>query len=216
MKNFAWNGYIGKLSDFPELTSQWEIDMVNEIKEQIPKGGIRKMLEVGCSNGRWVRWFCQEYGCEGYGIDNRAEGFKKKDVNFILGDAFKLPFADNSFDIVFSKGFIEHFKKPQDFMLLKENVRVTRNNGYVICEVPNLAVSLEYLYVKYFYDFKQGYKHYVKTHRQLMRYFKKLNLQIISSKFFGWFFERFNIPQLFKCCFTSQELMVICAKHTRA
>lgn len=159
--------------------------MINEIKDQIPKGGIRKMLEVGCSNGRWIRWFCQEYGCEGYGIDNRAEGFKKKDVNFILGDAFKLPFTDNSFDIVFSKGFIEHFKKPQDFMLLKEHVRVLKNKGYLICEVPNLAVSLEYLYVKYFYDFKQGYKHYIKTHRQIMSYFKKLNLQIISSKFFG-------------------------------
>ncbi|MCJ7634197.1 class I SAM-dependent methyltransferase [Candidatus Bathyarchaeota archaeon] len=215
MENFAWNGYIGKLSDFPELTSQWEIDMINEIKDQIPKGGIRKMLEVGCSNGRWIRWFCQEYGCEGYGIDNRAEGFKKKDVNFILGDAFKLPFTDNSFDIVFSKGFIEHFKKPQDFMLLKEHVRVLKNKGYLICEVPNLAVSLEYLYVKYFYDFKQGYKHYIKTHRQIMSYFKKLNLQIISSKFFGWFFERFNVPQLFNCSFTSQEYMVIGVLHNK-
>ncbi|MGQ9460514.1 MAG: class I SAM-dependent methyltransferase [Candidatus Bathyarchaeaceae archaeon] len=209
----AWNSYIRKLSDFPELTSQWEIDMVNEIKDKMPKGKIKNVLEVGCSNGRWLRWFCKEYNCEGYGVDNNAAGFEKRDMTFLVGDAFKLPYRDNVFDAVFSKGFIEHFKKPQDFLLLKEQVRVLKNKGYLICEVPNLAVSLEYIYVKYFYDFKQGYKHFIKTHIQLMRYFKKLNLQVISSKFFGWFFERFNVPQLFNCSFTSQEYMVIGVKN---
>jgi len=208
-EQFNWTDYVTKLTDFPSLSSQWEKDMVSEITDKISKGEIKRVLEVGCSNGRWLRWFCKEYNCEGYGVDNNASGFKRRDMNFMLGDAFKLPYRDNVFDAIFSKGFIEHFKKPQDFLLLKEQVRVLKNKGYLICEVPNLAVSLEYVYVKYFYDFKQGYKHFIKTHIQMMRYFKKLNLQIISSKFFGWFFERFNVRQLFNCSFTSQEYMVI-------
>lgn len=204
-----WKTYIDKLSDFPELTSLWEIEMTDEIKSVVPKA--KNVLEVGCSNGRWIRWFCREYGCGCYGIDNSNEGFKKRDMNFVFGDAFNLPFADGSFELVFSKGFIEHFKNSDDFSLLKEQVRVLKRGGYLICEVPNLALSLEYLYVKYFYDIRRGYRHYIKTHTQIMRYFKSLGIKIISCKFLGWFWllQRFRIPKLSNCSLTSQEYMII-------
>lgn len=212
MKNLAWNSYIRKLSDFPELTSQWEIDMVNEIKGKMPKGGTKNVLEVGCSNGRWLRWFCKEYSCEGYGVDNNAAGFRKRDMNFLVGDAFKLPYQDNIFDVVFSLGLIEHFKKHERFLLLKEQTRVLRNNGFLICEIPNLAISLEYVWVKYFYDYRQGFKHFIITEKELIRHCKELNLEIISSKFLGWFFERFNIPKLLNSRFTSNNYIIIGGK----
>jgi ubiquinone/menaquinone biosynthesis C-methylase UbiE len=205
-----WDRHIRGLSDFPELTSMWEMEMTREIKSKLPKE-IKSVLEVGCSNGRWIRWFCKEYGCEGLGIDNCPEGFKRKDLNFVLSDAFSLPFSDGSVDVVFSTGLIEHFKNPQDFELLKEQARVLKDNGRLICEMPNLAVSLEYFYVKFLYDLKRGYKHYIKTHWRIIRCLQKLNLQIVSSRFLGWFWllEKLRIPKLFTCSFTSRDYMII-------
>jgi len=202
VEQFNWTDYVTKLTDLPALSSQWEKDMVNEITDKISKSSITRVLEVGCSNGRWLRWFCKEYNCEGDGVDNNAVGFRKKDMNFMVGDAFNLPYKDHVFDAVFSFGLIEHFKKQARFLLLKEQTRVLKNNGYLICEIPS-AISLEYVWVKYFYDYKQGYKHFAMTDKELKQHFKKLNLQIISSKFLGWFFERFNIPKLINNRFTS-------------
>jgi len=126
--------------------------MVSEIKDKISGHQVRAVLEIGCSNGRWLRWFHKEYGCEVYGLDNNAAGFGKRDVNFITGDAFKLPCRDSSFDAVFSKGFMEHFKKHERFLLLKEQARVLRENGFLICEIPPFDISLEILYIKFRHD----------------------------------------------------------------
>lgn len=211
-EQFDWIGYITELTDIPSLRAQWEKDMVNEITEKIPGGKIERILEVGCSNGRWLRWFCKEYDCEGYGADTNAGGFKKGDMNLMVGDAFKLPYQDTVFDAVFSLGLIEHLKKHKRFLLLKEQTRVLKNNGYLVCVIPNLAISLEYFWVKYFYDFKQGFKHYIVTQKELRRSFEELGLRIIRDKFLGWFFERFDVPKLFTSRFTANEYILITSK----
>lgn len=227
---FSWEDYIASLADFPILTSQWTKNMVNEITDKIPHQKIKKVLEVGCSNGRWVRWFCKEYSCEGYGLDNNPSGFKNKDINFMMGDAFKLPYQDNVFDVVFSLGLIEHFEKPKILSILKEQSRVLKTNGFLLCEIPYLDISLEYIYAKIFCDFRgrlllkdlNGNKHYRIPEKELTCRFKQLNLEIISSKYTGyffferfisrklrWFFERLNIPKLSTSRFTSTNYILI-------
>lgn len=208
-EQFNWTDYVTKLTDLPSLSSQWEKDMVKEITDKISKGEIEKILEVGCSNGRWLRWFCKEYDCKAYGVDTNASGFKKRDVNFMAGDAFNLPYRDNAFDAVFSKGFIEHFKKYERYLLLKEQTRVLKKNGFLICEIPPLSISLEVVYIKCFYDIRKELKHFIITEKELSHYFKELNLEIISNKFLGWFFERFHIPKLLNSGFTSNESILI-------
>ena len=44
------------------------------------------------------------------------------------GDAFALPFADGTFDVVFHQGLLEHFRNPDD--LIAENARVLKPGGY--------------------------------------------------------------------------------------
>lgn len=50
------------------------------------------------------------------------------------GDAFALPFADGTFDVVFHQGLLEHFRNPGD--LIAENARVLKPGGYILVDVP--------------------------------------------------------------------------------
>ena len=52
----------------------------------------------------------------------------------VCGDAFQLPFADGSFDVVFHQGLLEHFREPQ--RLLAENARVLKRGGLLLVDVP--------------------------------------------------------------------------------
>ncbi len=57
-------------------------------------------------------------------------------LNLLKGDAYYLPFCDDAFDIVFLSQVFEHLHQPSD--ALKEQVRVTKNGGYLILGVPQL------------------------------------------------------------------------------
>ena len=51
-----------------------------------------------------------------------------------MGNALKMPFPDESFDIVFHQGLMEHFK---DYLpLIKENARVLEKDGLIVIDVP--------------------------------------------------------------------------------
>ena len=52
----------------------------------------------------------------------------------IAGDVACLPFADDSFDLVWSSSTFEHLPRQEE--TLREMSRVTRRNGYVFIGVP--------------------------------------------------------------------------------
>lgn len=56
------------------------------------------------------------------------------EVKLILADGLHSPFRDNSFDIVFHQGLLEHFISP--FELLRENHRILKNGGFFLVDVP--------------------------------------------------------------------------------
>jgi ubiquinone/menaquinone biosynthesis C-methylase UbiE len=47
-----------------------------------------------------------------------------------------LPFKDETFDVVFHQGLLEHFRKPKADDLLKENIRVLKKGGLLCVDVP--------------------------------------------------------------------------------
>ena len=65
----------------------------------------------------------------------------------VKGDNLALPFPDNTFDLVFNSGVIEHYKYPLNVQQLKEMARVTKPKGEVIVSVPN-SLCLWYEAVK--------------------------------------------------------------------
>ncbi len=102
----------------------------------------KRILEVGAGSGRDGLKLVDHSGCVVL-LDyakNSLELMKywsaklKKPVFLVQGDAFHLPFCDQSIDVVFHQGLLEHFRDPEN--ILKENHRVLRKNGYALADVP--------------------------------------------------------------------------------
>lgn len=63
----------------------------------------------------------------------RKANIPKEQYQLVLGDIFNIPFPDNSFDIVFNAGVIEHFDSIKP---IKEMIRVTKQGGKTVIAVP--------------------------------------------------------------------------------
>lgn len=103
-------------------------------------GRRRRILDVGCGTGIMLGYLAQYGQVKGVDISKRAiafcqaRGFK----NVHLGDAQKLPFPDNSFDVITAFDILEHIKDDQE--ALKEFFRVLRPGSFVLLSVPAFPI----------------------------------------------------------------------------
>jgi ubiquinone/menaquinone biosynthesis C-methylase UbiE len=105
-----------------------------------------KILEVGAGASHTLAALSGRIECKAYGVEPDESGIKKTiemsglestTLDMIKGDGFTLPFADNTFDIVYSLGLIEHFEPEASVDLIAEHTRVCKPRGRVIISVPN-------------------------------------------------------------------------------
>lgn len=109
----------------------------------------QKVLELGCGRGEFLNEFVVN-GFEGHGVD--LSDYCKKffpDLNFKKVDLAneKLPYEDNSFDIIYSKSIIEHFYYPEK--VFQEAYRVLKPGGTIITLTP----EWQYIYKSFYEDF---------------------------------------------------------------
>lgn len=100
-----------------------------------------RVLEIGAGTGRDTAALAAR-GARAVALDAARESLAlvataDPDLTgrgIVGGDAFHLPFADATFDVVFHQGVLEHFANPLAF--LDENFRVTRPGGLLVVDVP--------------------------------------------------------------------------------
>ena len=98
-----------------------------------------KILDAGCGTGKLASfWLNEGYDVLGIDISDGALAIaKKKGVNTMKANILKgLPFEDNSFDLVYSDGLLEHFVDPEP--ILAELFRVS--GKYVFTIVPRISL----------------------------------------------------------------------------
>ena len=98
------------------------------------------MIEVGCGTGQTLNMTCDTVG---FDISPAALNIAKYNCDHpVQGDIFHIPFKDNTFDLTYNSGVIEHFPDPFNKKAIREMVRITKTGGTVIVIVPNSLMSL--------------------------------------------------------------------------
>lgn len=102
-----------------------------------------KILEVACNEGDNLIYLSKKYGNENFGIDKnrqwlesgiekvRRENLEDK-VKLAVGDAVKLPFPDESFDIVLNEAMLTMLDEPHKKLALQEYLRVLKPGGCLL------------------------------------------------------------------------------------
>ncbi|WP_049969264.1 methyltransferase domain-containing protein [Haladaptatus cibarius] len=120
----------------------WNEEMRTEALSMLDIDEDDHVLDVGCGTG---------FGTEGllehtdnvYGLDQSVHQLEKAwakigkydPVSFYRGDAERLPFKNDSFDVVWSSGSIEYWPDPVE--ALRDIRRVTKPGGQVLIVGPN-------------------------------------------------------------------------------
>jgi demethylmenaquinone methyltransferase/2-methoxy-6-polyprenyl-1,4-benzoquinol methylase len=120
----------------------WDEGMRDRALDWFDLDPTDRVLDVGCGTGFATEGLLDRAG-EVHGLDQSAhqlekayEKFGKRGpVRFYRGDAERLPFADDSFDAVWSSGSIEYWPNP--VAALAEFRRVVKPGGTVLVVGPD-------------------------------------------------------------------------------
>jgi SAM-dependent methyltransferase len=113
--------YFGDYRDF-----WWNREFLDMTAQRLELNSMSSMLDVGCGNGHWTRilapylekhasitavdsdprWFQENKELEEF-FDNSSQSFELKE-----GNAQRLPFQDNSFDLVTCQTLLIHVPEP--------------------------------------------------------------------------------------------------------
>ncbi len=114
-------------------------NFLNTVVKTIRPLNIDSVLDVGCGEGFTLARLKKEKIGKSYeGIeydDNAIELGKKLYPTLVIkkGDIYKLPYKDNSFDLVICTEVLEHLENPKK--AYRELIRVSRK--YILLSVPN-------------------------------------------------------------------------------
>jgi len=110
-----------------------------------------KLLEVGAGRPDVLLGFrsagMQVYGCDISQVSEKACKEKGIPFQFVNLEENKLPYKDNTFDVVYSKSVIEHMHDPLTYV--SESFRVLRPGGVLLILTPDWEAN----YRTFFDDF---------------------------------------------------------------
>jgi demethylmenaquinone methyltransferase/2-methoxy-6-polyprenyl-1,4-benzoquinol methylase len=118
----------------------WNESMRDEALDMFDVAPDERVLDIGCGTGFATEGLV-ERGADVHGLDQSVHQLAKArgkdeldDVRFVRGDAENLPYADETFDGVWSSGSIEYWPSPVD--ALDEAHRITKPGGRILVVGP--------------------------------------------------------------------------------
>ncbi|MCX5679922.1 MAG: class I SAM-dependent methyltransferase, partial [Candidatus Omnitrophica bacterium] len=136
--------YLKKTDRFPRsVYHRAKHEKVREIFERLPRGS--SVLDAGCGIGNVTDRYCSEYKVAGIDEQPSAIQYCRR---FCGGDykessLYDIPFADNTFDVVFFLDAIEHLTQPE--RALGELARVLKVGGSILVCTINYANPLWFI-----------------------------------------------------------------------
>jgi 2-polyprenyl-3-methyl-5-hydroxy-6-metoxy-1,4-benzoquinol methylase len=129
----------------------------------LPPGSGELLLDIGCNWGRWSISAARA-GYRAVGVDPSFEAIVAArriarqlgaQTRYVVADARRLPFADSTFDVVFSYGVLQHLSKSDVAEAVAEIARTVKPDGYSWVQMPN-ALGVRNLYQLARRRFREG------------------------------------------------------------
>jgi SAM-dependent methyltransferase len=176
-----WQGWRETSNPYRRFKS--ECDRSLTLKALQLRDGER-VLEVGCGYGFISGALLDSAKIRWTGLD-RSESMVRKlrdslaeaQPAALIGDAHLLPFSDDSFDKVLCTGVLMHLV--DEFVALKEMVRVLRPGGLLVCSMNN-ALSPYSVLVRLKNRLKKGFIQNFRLPITYRRYFRLLGLNLLQ------------------------------------
>jgi len=189
-----WDG-VGR--DFPVLTGAASTDYYfrNEarlLSEHLPSLDGCRLLKSDlwdeAKNTQILQWVAAQ-GARVFGVDispaivgQARAAFGPVPLGASVADVRGLPFADDSFDAIYSMGTIEHFAESE--AALAEMIRVLRPGGRIVLGVPNrhdpfgrpILVAALLRMGLYAYGFEKSY-----SRRQLREMLQRSGVEVVAE-----------------------------------
>lgn len=118
----------------------WHLNKLQVVFKLIP-GSPRKILDVGCAGGWMSAKLAEKFPqTQIWGIDIYEAAINHgrrlyPGIDFRVADAHRMPFKNNSFDLVICTEVLEHLDNPK--VVLLEMKRVLKKNGHAIIELDS-------------------------------------------------------------------------------
>lgn len=132
------HGYYGATGKEKKDRRQAQIELIEEMLNWAGVKQAEKILDVGCGIGGSSLYLAQKFNAHAVGItlspvqasratERAQEAGLASEVQFQVADALEMPFADDSFDLVWSMESGEHMPDKEKF--LQECYRVLKVGG---------------------------------------------------------------------------------------
>ena len=152
------------LNEYSKLASEydrrWSFYIIATLRETLKRLKIKptdRLLDIGCGTGSLLQAISQKYPTvDSVGIDLSTEMLKVacnkriKKCGLATGQAQRLPFRSESFDIVLSCNAFHYWRKPEE--CLSEMSRVLKPQGkivitdwcddYIVCRICDLFLRM--------------------------------------------------------------------------
>jgi SAM-dependent methyltransferase len=151
------NDYVGVFGQPQEFYTRAKANHLRHILDA--KRGTRPLdvLDIGCGHGL-IHPYLSEAGCRLTGIDmakNAIEMARRRNphVNYDVYDGFRLPYPEETFDVIFTICVMHHLPVDQRDIFVSEARRVLRRGGsFVIFEHNKLNPLVQWIVARIPFD----------------------------------------------------------------
>lgn len=129
-------------TSYPELLTKYLFERFN-----LTTGSC--LLEPGVGRGEHLKLFNKlGLDVEGFDVTKDAIDYSPElNITILDSDNDKWPYEDSTFDIVYSKSFIEHLNDPTKYV--RESFRVLKPGGLLLTLTPDWEVNYKKFYDDY-------------------------------------------------------------------
>ncbi|WP_456376727.1 class I SAM-dependent methyltransferase [Lutibacter sp.] len=180
---------VWKTVKLPQEIKKEKISEIHNILIKYLPSGKHSVLEVGCAPGKWLAYFFNAFKYSIYGIEyapiayeKTIENLKTLNIPNNLFNANFMEFEHEPFDVVFSAGFVEHFKEV--LPVFQKKVDLCKiNGGYIVTMIPSMQ-GFNWWISKVFRP-EVAKVHFPMNKKELLNYHEKLGVKTLYCDYLG-------------------------------